>query len=81
MTLKQFIKNLKFKNVIFIVVAKYKKFIRKEYQKYYSKDDIDKLMFKVASCPKCYLNGSCLECGCDFKEMITTNKHCPNEKW
>lgn len=81
MTLKQFIKNLKFKNLIYIIAAKYKKFIRKEYNKYYESDKLEDIYFKIASCPDCYLNGSCLECGCDFKEMITTNKPCPNEKW
>lgn len=81
MTIKQLLKNIKFKNFIYIVVAKYKKFIRRQYNKLYSKDNIDDMLFKTASCPDCYFNGSCLNCGCNFKELITTDKPCPNGKF
>lgn len=73
--------NYRLKNLKYIIVAKYKKFIRKEYQRIYDKDSIDDMLFKVSQCPDCYLNGSCLKCGCDFKEFITTDKKCPDGKF
>lgn len=82
MKIKQLIQNIKKpKNLIYMIQGKYKRFIKKQYNKYFTQDSIDNMLFKTSQCPKCYQNGSCLECGCDFKELITTNKKCPNGKF
>ena len=74
-------KNWKVKNLKYIIQATYKKFIRKEYQRFFGPDNIDDMLYKTARCHECYLNGSCLYCGCNFKEMITTKKPCPEGKF
>lgn len=84
MSLKRFeqiILNISFKNLIFICIAKYKKFIRSEYNKYFAQDNIDDMLYKVSQCPNCYLNNSAECCGCEFKEMILTNKKCKFNKF
>lgn len=75
------IRNYKLKNLWYIIVAKYKKFIKREYNRVWGEDEIDEMLFKVSQCPKCYLNGACIKCGCDFKELITTNKKCPDGRF
>jgi hypothetical protein len=81
MTIKQFIKNIKFKNLKFIIQAKFRKFIIKEYSKIFNEEKIDDMLFAVYSCPKCYENNVMECCGCNFKEAITTGKKCKNGKW
>lgn len=81
MTIKQFLGNVKIQNVKYIISAKYKKFIKQQYNKYFSEDKMEEMMYKVSQCPKCYLNNSAECCGCNFKEMITTDKKCGYGKW
>lgn len=81
MTLTQLISNTKIKNLKYIIQAKYRVFIRDQYNKIYSDDKMDNMLYATATCNDCYLNGSCLKCGCDFKEMITSDKSCPDGKW
>lgn len=81
MTISQLIKNIKFSNLLYIVQSKYRAFINKEYNRIYSDTKLNNMLYAAATCSECYLNGSCLECGCDFKEMITSDKPCPKNKW
>lgn len=81
MTFKQFLSNLKIKNLKFIIQAKYRKFIKKQYNKYFNEDRVEELMFKAASCPDCYFNGTCLKCGCNTKELFNSDKPDPDDKF
>lgn len=38
-------------------------------------------MYKASKCPDCYKATECIHCGCDFNEMVLTNKPCPENKW
>jgi hypothetical protein len=69
------------KNIPYIIEGYYKSLIRKEYQKYFGKDNIDDLLFKVSQCGDCYQNGNCIKCGCPMKEMLYSSKSCPNGKF
>lgn len=75
------LRDITLNNIRRVIQAKYKKFIKGQYNKYFNQDKIDEMLYKTAQCPNCFMNGSCLECGCDFKEMITTDKKCPNDKF
>lgn len=88
MKLKRLIKNLSNpKNWYYAVQGKYRRFVKRQYNKYFSDDNIDDMMFKVSQCPRCFQNGSCIGnegeegCGCNFRELITTNKKCPNGRF
>lgn len=81
MTLKQLIKNLKLANLKYIIQAKYKRFIIKEYEKHTTRNKLDDMLYAVYKCPECYVNNTMQCCGCNFKEAITSNKHCENGKW
>ena len=78
MTLKQFITNLTIQNIKYFIQGKYKSFIQKQYNKHFTQDSIDEMLYKVSQCPTCYLNNSAECCGCNFIDMIKTNKHCKN---
>lgn len=66
---------------MYTIQGYYRRWIKKQYNKHFNQDSIDDMLFKVASCPDCYLNGSCLNCGCPMNEMLTTNKACPDGKF
>lgn len=67
--------------LLYVAQGYYKDFIRKEYNKYFDKDGIDDLLYKVSQCPECYQNGNCLQCGCPINKMLYSNKSCPNGKF
>ena len=75
------IKEITLKNIKYVIQAKYRMFIKREYNKYYSQDKVDDMLYKVASCPECYSNGIMECCGCVFKEALLTNKSCKNGKF
>jgi len=81
MTLQQFVKNLKVSNVKDTIKGNYNAFIARQYNKIFGGKKIDEMMFAAAICSDCYLNGACLECGCNFNKMVASDKSCPKNKW
>ena len=81
MTIKQFIKNIRLSNLIYIIQAKYRKFIASQYESIYSSNKIDDMLYATYKCPKCFENNSAECCGCNFKEMILSDKKCKYNKW
>ena len=65
----------------YILQGYWRKFVRNLYEKTFKEDPVDELMYKAATCSDCYLNGSCLECGCPFSEMAFSDKPCPKNKF
>lgn len=68
MTIRQFIKNIKLSNLYHIVQSKLRQM---------SKPLPDEeILAKVADCPQCFNAGECLRCGCDFHDVVASDKQC-----
>lgn len=77
MTIKQFWINLKNpKNWVNFVRGNFKKFVIW----ITGQNKIYKAMWAVYTCPDCYRNNTCKECGCDFDAVVLSNKTCPKHK-
>lgn len=75
MTIKNW-KEWKFKNLFYILQAKYWRFIERQYKKRFTPSVQMSIIDRVRLCHDCFENGDCLDCGCDFDELIYSDKPC-----
>lgn len=74
------------KNWYYWIQSKYRKFINSEFSRIWEGETpsvfAESVLKKAKKCNDCFLNGECLECGCNFYEMtIYSDKDCPLNKW
>lgn len=77
--MKQMLKNIKY-----FLQSKWRKFIVKQYSKFSTEQPVEELavsiLNKAIACNDCLLQGKCVECGCDFVDMVVySDKKC--KKW
>jgi len=75
------LKSITINNIKLFLLAQYRKFIKQEYNRIFTQDKIDDMLYKVSQCSKCYNNGIMECCGCNFKDALLTNKHCKHGKF
>ena len=71
------VKEVKLKNVFYVLQFLIRKVVILVYRRLIGPDPVAKMYNKIEKCKPCFNNGECLECGCDFKAMILSDKPCP----
>lgn len=72
---KQFLKNITLDNAFYIAQSEVRK-------RTWSKEALEEIVSKKeALCPECAAQKACIYCGCQFPEMLISDKPCPQGKF